>query len=129
MKNPVIEAGYSPKSGILLLEFYEEPRRVNDLILIGNDYGTELAIRSDHALISIDVNRKKITRFVNTNIQCFIRCLYAYEKFHRDVTTCSTEKEALRGVEKFEQELTCIDPCAINDPDHWWSCILEQTCL
>ena len=98
----------------LLLTFYGkavQPR--NGMLLIGDDYGTDLLLDpEDGTIYSVDPNGALPTRFVNSGIKQLAASLAA----HR-------EAEAIGSVQHLRSQIHAIDPQALADPDTWWSCV------
>jgi len=127
MDNPVIEAGILPEPGVLLLTFYPEPEFIgDDLLVIGDDEGTKLAMRPDGMIISVDKETLALVRFVNSSPERLAECIRAYVRYCERIGSCSSEAEELECVDQFEREVREIDADALADPEQFWATIVEQ---
>jgi hypothetical protein len=109
----------------LLLTFYgRDAREVNGgEILIGNDYGTELRVRSaDGVVLSVDPQGKLPTRFVNSGVEQLARFLEVVSAVDR-----GDDRDG--GKRSMRDRLRAIDPPAFADAENWWSLVLEQVRL
>ncbi len=126
MKNPVLEAGIAFEPGSLLLSFNKEAMQERDLLVIGTDEGTTLAIRADGAVVSAEPTTHELVRFVNSSAPAFAGCIAAYQVYGDAVAGCASETEEQACVVILESTIRDLDCSALSDPNHWWSCIVEQ---
>jgi hypothetical protein len=127
MKNPVIEAGIPPVPEILLLRFYLEPiKREDDLLIIGDDERTNLALHPHGKIISIDQTTGKLIRFVNSDPTSMAGCIHAFHRYLESIRNCFSDAEEKECVKHLKQEVAGLDPPALSDPNSWWSCVIEQ---
>jgi hypothetical protein len=112
----------------LLLTFYgSESRRTDDLLVIGDDYGTELCLNlTDGCIYSIDPEKKLATRFVNSNVECLGKFLTLYEEREKELRETLNEKDQDQIVRRLREQFVVIDAPALAEPENWWSVILEQ---
>src|ERR1044071_4009094 len=91
----------------LKLTFYcQDCRPDGDHVVIGNDYGTDLAVRlSDGAIFSIDPKQKLPTRFMNSGIQQLARFIEISQSFSDSPTT---DAEILSR--QMRESLVQVDP-------------------
>src|SRR5262249_1033405 len=116
-----------------LLTFYTNSRVLQILrhagstfVVIGDDYGTKICIGEDTGeLISIDEEGKLPTRYINSRIDLFLVFLEIYltAQQSRDDTT---DAEAFALARHLRHEFRSLDQQALDDPENWWSVILEQ---
>ncbi|MBN2590256.1 MAG: SUKH-4 family immunity protein [Sedimentisphaerales bacterium] len=134
-----------PKENILLCEFdlnldefptvQEYARRCGshieiDLHLkrIGWDGGTQICLdESQHTgeVITIDIEGKLPTRFVNSNIETFSGFLSLFVADYCRFSN-GTDKELDKKAFKLDLLFRELDPPAFNSQDTWWSCIAQQ---
>jgi SUKH-4 immunity protein of toxin-antitoxin system len=101
-----------------LLTFYgRDIRRAGDDVVIGDDYGTELCIRPDGTVVSIDREGKLPMRFVNSSLEHFAQFLEMVSATDR------TDDQSERAM---WSRLTVIDPPAFDNEDNWWALVWEQ---
>jgi len=108
----------------VLLTFYgHESRPRGDYIIIGDDYGTELCVRlSDGAVYSVDPEGSLPRRFMNSGIRQLAKFISIYETGRAEAPSEPGCLEARRLRNKMAE----IDLKAIEDPENWWSRILDQ---
>jgi hypothetical protein len=105
----------------LLLTFYgHNAREAGDNVIIGDDYGTELHLTADGAVVSIDAEGNLPTRFVNSSIARLAQFLQVVS--HSERSDDEHEREMWR-------KLAGLDPPAFADEENWWAVILEQVRL
>jgi hypothetical protein len=66
-----------------------------------------------------------LTRFVNTSIQQFAASLCAVVAYYRQFPALPDE-EIDDLVSTLEGRIRAIDPVALEEPDHWWTVLIEQ---
>jgi SUKH-4 immunity protein len=113
-----LPATYEP----LVLTFYRHEVRLKDgLIVIGDDYGTTLYLdpRNGH-IESRDDNGQLPVRFLNSSLDQLQQCLEEYDKVR------TSGDDDLETVERFRCAMQRIDPAALDNPENWWSLIIEQ---
>jgi hypothetical protein len=106
----------------LLLSFYgENSSQRGDNVIIGNDCGTELCVRlNDGAIYSIDPLGALPIRFVNSSIEQLAGFIRLYNSWFGGEDDAETEYPKIR------EEFRRIDGLALNDPENWWCCILDD---
>lgn len=118
----------------LLLHFYTEAEalavytdRQERFLIIGDDYGTRLGIKENTGeIFSIDPDGILPTRLVNSSILVLLAFLETYAKEQPALVEAS-EEEASRIVARLRDEWQTLDAIALDDPESWWSVVLEQT--
>jgi hypothetical protein len=132
-----------PKKKILLCEFdlnlsefptiqeYAEKKGVKinsrlQLRRIGWDGGTQICLSEGNGeVITIDIEGKYPTRFVNSHIETFVGFLALYIdeycKFN-NLSDTELDKKAFKLDERFRE----LDLNAFKSKNTWWSCITEQ---
>jgi hypothetical protein len=125
--------GLPPESNLLLhfytgtedLTIYSEGQ--DRFLVIGDDYGTRLGMKEHTGEIeAIDINGTLPTRFVNSSILTLLAFLEIYSKKQPELAQASDE-EASKIAERMRDEMHSLDAKALDDPESWWSVILEQT--
>jgi SUKH-4 immunity protein of toxin-antitoxin system len=109
----------------LQLTFYgERSRPSRDHVVIGDDYGTELRVRlSDGAVVSIAPDGQLPSRFVNSSIERLASFIDAYRSY---AGPASADADVAPLVRQLREQLTGIDPAALDDCENWWAVVLEQ---
>jgi hypothetical protein len=112
----------------LLLNFYgDSVRESGNLIIFGDDYGTNICLKlEDGCIYSVDQENELPTRFVNTSVELLAPCLLAHRRYASDVTKSHSEGEQLQAVSKLREELISIDSKVFTNPENWWAVALEQ---
>lgn len=98
---------------------------MNDYVVIGSDFGTNICINSSDEVVSVDPELEYPTRFINANLTCFLKCIIIYLKHEKDVTKAD-DNEIDRLIADIKSEFTQADPHALQSGENWWSIILEQ---
>jgi hypothetical protein len=94
--------------------------------VIGDDYGTEIAIRRRGDVWSIDSEGRLPCRFINTSIAHFVLFLGLYEgQFENVGDTDNREPAAIAG--ELRAQFSENDLFALPNAENWWSVVLEQT--
>lgn len=102
----------------LLLTFYgREARQSGDDVIIGDDYGTELHVRADGSVHSVDPEGKLPTRFVNSSVAHLAQFI--------EIVSGTDRADDVREREMWGK-LAAIDPTAFADRENWWAVVLEQ---
>jgi len=125
LRKLVEEAGLPDRFEPLLLSFCEKLHTLTlgeqQLLVLGDDEGTKLCLRSDGCVLSVDPEGELPTRFVNASPGKLARCIGLYQSF------VALEDDAPRVEGKTLREaLAAIDPLALEDEESWWSLILEE---
>jgi len=113
----------------LSLTFYGRDVRENgDLIIFGDDYGTNLCLSLSQGFIySVDPKNEVPTRFVNTNVECLAKSLFVHQQYANQVAITASEVEQLTILRKLRDELIQIDARVFNHTENWWAVVLEQS--
>jgi len=108
---------------VLVVDIHSQER----FLIIGDDYGTKLGMKENTGeILSIDPNGKLPTRFVNSSILTLLAFLETYSKEQPKLAQASDE-EASEIVANMKEKLRTLDARSLDDPENWWSLILEQT--
>jgi hypothetical protein len=112
----------------LLLSFYgSQATKAENWIIFGDDYGTKLHLSlSDGHIQSIDVEGKHLSRFMNSSIGQLSAFIKEYDHAQENRQKALTDDEQKRFLESFRANLKSIDASALDNPDNWWSTIIEQ---
>ena len=98
-----------------------------EYLVIGDDEGTDLCVRqSDGAVLAVDPEGHLPTRFINADVRKLALCIASYERYRLALEGLGSEEGELAAVTALEREIAAIDPAALEDPENWWSAILEQ---
>lgn len=120
-----------PPGGSLLLTFYSSgvttPRRERRarFLIIGDDYGTQLGLKEQTGEV-FSIGLGSISRFINSSILTMLLFLAIYMTEQPELIE-ATDEEVLAIVERMRAIFRDIDGRALDDPENWWSVILEQT--
>ena len=107
---------------ILVIDTHSQER----FLIIGDDYGTKLGIKENSGeILSIDPDGTLPTRFVNSGILTLLAFLETYLKERPKLAQVSDE-EAVEIVTSMKDTLRALDARSLDDPENWWSTILEQ---
>ena len=100
--------------------------RLNEnYIVIGNDLGTDICISFKEEIVSVDPQHVYPARFINTNLECFIKFIVIYLLYAEKIVNASDE-EINNILTDIRKEFDLVDKCALHDEENWWSIILEQ---
>lgn len=99
--------------------------RDTDYLVIGDDYGTTLAVESGMDAVWSINPEEGIFRFVNSNVGHFVDFLGLYQALGEYDQDVSEEQEGAL-VDDFQAWMRRRDTAAFEDEDHWWSLIVEQ---
>ncbi len=99
---------------------------VADVLVVGSDEGTTLALRDDGCIVSIDSSTHQYVRLVCSSALALVGCIRAYRDFGSSIAACSSEAEEQACVIALEANLRDVDPTALSNPENWWSCIIDQ---
>jgi hypothetical protein len=111
----------------LLLAFYRAPLKVIDgAVVIGTDDQTEFRVDlTDGRVSSVDPEGDVPPRVVNSSMNQLVDALATYREYAGQVRV-EGEDEATRLVQELRRRLKAMDARAADDPEGWWSLILEQ---
>jgi hypothetical protein len=121
-----------PDEAPLLVSFAPDllaPLEVDGIeyLTVGDDYGTQLGIEANaESVWSVDPEGSLPKRLVNSSLRAFIASLGTYVQWQPDLRDASDD-EAAGIVDQLRHRILEIDALAFNDPENWWSVILEQT--
>ena len=109
----------------LLITFYEDPFPVEfqqeNYLVIGDDYGTKIGIKkTTEEIYSI---KESETRFINSNIEVFLKFLQIYISVEFEKVSDEDIAELINGV---EERFNHLDSKSLEDEENWWPVILEQ---
>jgi hypothetical protein len=118
---------------LVLLTFYTDSPKLQTLrhagskfLVIGDDYGTKLCIKEGTGeLVSIDDVGELPFRYINSRIDVFLVFLEIYltaQQSRKD----TTKAEARALAARLRDEFLLLDPPALDNPENWWSVIVEQ---
>jgi hypothetical protein len=112
----------------LLLTFYgNATSEIGNLIVFGDDSGTNICLNLDDGFVySVDLKNELPTRFVNTDVDCLGKFLFAHQRYASEVVKIDTDGEQLKIVKRLREELVGIDSKAFDEPENWWAVVLEQ---
>ncbi|MDE5893611.1 MAG: SUKH-4 family immunity protein [Acetatifactor sp.] len=117
--------------GLMIYEKYRDSKNPVDVIsssgytVIGNDYGTDICIDSKGEVISLDPERELPTRFINRDLEAFLKFLGIFTAYYMKACEAD-EEEQIRILEEVKEEFNKVDSRALDYEDNWWSVILEQ---
>ena len=117
----------------LLLHFYADAEELTTytnekghFLIIGDDYGTKLGLKeSTGEVLSFDPDATLLIRFVNSSILTLLACLAIYSE-KQPVLAQAGDDEAAKIVAEMRDEFRALDAKVVNNPENWWSVILEQ---
>lgn len=108
---------------VLVVDTYSQ----DQFLIISDDYGTKLGMKENTGeILSIDPDGKLPTRFVNSSILTLLAFLEQYSK-ERPKLAQASDEEASEIVASMKDKLRALDARSLDDPENWWSLILEQT--
>ncbi|WP_254506965.1 SUKH-4 family immunity protein [Anatilimnocola floriformis] len=118
-----LPAQYEP----LLLTFYGLESQVNrGMLVIGDDYGTELCLDlSSGNIQSIDPNSEHPTRFMNSSIAQLAQFIATHDRLVSKLTV-DADTDLSSQLELLRSSLLATDQVALARPENWWSTVLEQ---
>ena len=93
--------------------------------VIGNDYRTDICIDSKGEIISSDPEQELPTRFINQDLNSFLKFLNLFAVYYTKVGEAG-EEEQHQILKELKEEFNGIDSRALDYEDNWWSVILEQ---
>ena len=93
--------------------------------VIGNDYRTDICIDSKGEIISSDPEQELPARFINRDLETFLKFLNIFTAYHMKVREVDEEKQ-IQILDEMKEEFNKIDSRALDSEDNWWSVILEQ---
>lgn len=93
--------------------------------VIGNDYGTNICINSKGEVISLDPEQELPTRFINRDLETFLKFINIFTAYHMKVREAD-EEEQIQILDEMKEEFDKVDSRALDDEDNWWSVIVEQ---
>lgn len=125
IKNPVLQIGMEKKPEALMLDFFQ-PWKRNNLLIIGTDEGTLIAVYDNGQLVSVDPDTLEFIRYMNASPTHLVQCIAAYVSYGVAVSETTTEEQALDCVKSFETAINKADASALGKADNWWSCIVAQ---
>lgn len=117
--------------GLMIYEKYRDNKNPVDVNLpsgytvIGNDYGTDICINSKGEVISLDPEQELPTRFINRDLDAFLKFLGIFTAYHMEAREADEEKQ-IQILEDVKAEFNKVDSRALDYEDNWWSVILEQ---
>ena len=117
--------------GLMIYEKYRDNKNSVDAnpssgyTVIGNDYGTDICIDSRGEVISLDPEQKLPTRFINRDLEAFLRFLGIFAEYYMKVREAD-EEEQIQMLEDMKEEFDKVDSRALDYEENWWSVILEQ---
>lgn len=123
-----------PRDCPLLVTFYEDAHLLESLnyeretyLIVGDDSSTKLCIKTrTEDVWSIDPDRQLPRRFINSELGHFVLFLHIYRSRQHDLAAASDE-EAAEIIGAMKSEFRRLDTRSLDDPDNWWSVILEQS--
>lgn len=98
---------------------------MNDYVVIGSDFGTNICLNSSDEVISVDPELEYPTRFINTNLTCLLECIIIYLKHEKEIAEAD-DNNVDRLIADIKSEFTQADPQSLQNDENWWSIILEQ---
>ena len=117
--------------GLTINEKYRDNKNFVDITpssgytVIGNDYGTDICINSKGEIISLDPEQELPTRFINRDLETFLKFLNIFTAYHMKVREVDEEKQ-IQILDEMKEEFDKLDSRALDYEDNWWSVILEQ---
>ncbi len=123
-----------PKECPLLVNFYTGVGLLDQLnyeseifYVVGDDYGTKICIRAKTEDVwAIDPNGEIPRRFISTSVRLFLVLLQIYLS-RQDELRDASDEDAVILVQQMRGQFNRVDAHALEDPENWWSVILEQT--
>ena len=94
-------------------------------IIIGNDLGTDICIDLKEEIVSVDPQNVYPTRFINTDLECFIKFIFIYLSYEEKIIEAQDE-EINNIMAEIREKFDLVDKRALHNKDNWWSVILEQ---
>lgn len=120
----------------LLLTFYHSSPKIRSTSVSGESY----VVIGDQEAVSIAINQNTDqvfavdeeqevwevpAKFINSNIQNFIECLALYLSYENELVNAD-DNEAAQIVNRIKGQFKDIDAASLNNPNNFWSEILEQ---
>ncbi len=93
--------------------------------IFGYDDVTPLCISEGHGHIVHLSPTRAIERHVNGSIELFADFLVIYEKCRREVVGLD-DRSVDELIDRVEAQMGSADPSAVEEPEFYWSVILEQ---
>jgi len=98
----------------------------NRYIVLGDDFGTWLCLTEESGeLVSVSPDTDLPTRFVNSSIRDFVALLDIFQDTQRERRGTGSEGDG-KVIEELRRSFAERDPSALDDPESWWSVVLEQ---
>jgi len=94
--------------------------------IIGENIDPKICIKENaDEMFLIDTNSTISVRFINSNIEFFLgfTAIYLTETSGKEF---ATHEEAMNIVKRLQEIFSELDYEALEDPNNWWSVILEQ---
>jgi hypothetical protein len=122
-----------PPGGSLLLTFYSNGDRITTSIereahflIIGDDSMAKLGLKEQTGeVFALGWGRVLPTRFMNSSILKMLVFLMIYMTKQLEWAEVTSDEGAWAIIEQMRTTLLDIDGRALDDPDNWWSVILE----
>lgn len=127
-KNILCDIGL-PEEPLHLIRFdvkSEEITKLNDLTVIGDDYGTSICINENDEILSVDPEGEYPERFINKDLDSFLSFIREYYLFECKAEN-SGEDEIASALAALREKFNAIDAGALSNEENWWSVVLEQT--
>ena len=97
----------------------------NELIVIGNDYGTLICINSKNEIVAFDQENEYPLRFINNSLKCLLNFLIIYISYQNKLYNL-TDEQIEKEIQEIRKKFNKIDKRALENEENWWSIILEQ---
>jgi hypothetical protein len=90
----------------------------------GQDVLASVNLEQSHIVVSIDLHKEECQRFINSSLVAFVACLAAYLKCCHECGCRENDNASV--VASFVATIVSIDDKCLDDPENWWSLIVEQ---
>jgi hypothetical protein len=104
----------------------EFTRGLRRFVVVGTDLGTSICVDlQSHSVYSIDRDGLLPDRFVNSDLASLVWSLCRVAS-HWAETRGWSDEAYIGAVGPLADDLANVDARALDDPDNWWSVVLEQ---
>jgi len=94
---------------------------------IGLDDAVPICLDEQHCgrVVAVEQEGGGSERHIDSNVECFGECLVYYQQY-RALARVSSEDEVQEVIVTTEGRMRMADPSAFDDPNNWWTVIIEQ---
>lgn len=101
--------------------------QANFVIIGGNGYGLNVCIKENTGeIFCVDDEGELPTRYINSRIDLLLIFLEIWLKEQQLSRNRKTLEEAKEDANYLKEKFMALDAKALDDPENWWSMVLEQ---